>query len=486
MGFTALDWGVLILYLVATAALGAWLGRGQQNLRDYFLGGRNLPWGLVCLSIVATETSTLTFIGAPAIAYAGDLTFLQVAIGYILGRILVSLLLIPAYFRGEIETAYEVLLRLGRRVRNFSAALFQVNRALADGVRLYATALVLSVAIEISVLGTIAVIGIITVIYTLYGGLVSVVWNDAIQLVIYVGGALLAAWLLLGAIPGGWSEVASAAAAEHKFRMFNLSLDWAQPFTILGGLVGGAFLTFATHGTDQMMVQRYLACRRRRDSQKALITSGFLVLGQFFLFLTIGVLLFVFYRHFPLDEPLTQNDRIFPMFIVHHLPPGVTGLIIAAVFAAAMSTLSSSLNSLASSTVNDFYRPFVRPTAGDDHYLRASRVFTLLWGLALVGISLLAQQWGDVLTVGLTITSIVMGSILGIFLLNLTNRRLPEAMGLASMLAGLLVVLIIHVTSIAVAWTWYVLIGTAVTVAVGWLGSEKDRKRRPRRFSGST
>ncbi len=471
MGFTALDYGVLFAYLAATAALGAWLGRGQKNLRDYFLGGRNLPWWAVCLSIVATETSTLTFIGAPAIAYTGDLTFLQVAIGYVFGRLLVSLLLIPPYFRGAIETAYEVLLRLGRRVHNFSALLFQVNRALADGVRLFATALVLSVATGISDLGTIAIIGAITVVYTLYGGLVAVVWNDAVQLVIYVGGALVAAWLILEGVPGGWPEVVSLAAAEQKLRVLNFSWDWSQPYTLAGGVVGGAFLTFATHGTDQMMVQRYLACRTQRDGQLALVVSGFLVVGQFLLFLMIGVLLYAFYQLHPPAEPLAQADRVFPMFIVDHVPPGLTGLIIAAIFAAAMSTLSSSLNSLASSTVNDFYRPYLKPEASDAHYLWASRLFTLAWGLVLAGISLLARNWGGVLEVGLTITSIVMGSILGIFLLNLTPRRLPEAVGLASMLAGLVTVLAIHLSGLGVAWTWYVLIGTAVTFAVGMLGS---------------
>ncbi len=471
MGFTALDYGVLFAYLAATAAFGAWLGRGQRNLRDYFLGGRNLPWWAVCLSIVATETSTLTFIGAPAIAYSGDLTFLQVALGYILGRVLVSALLIPPYFRGEIDTAYQVLQRLGGRVRNFSAMLFQVNRALADGVRLFATALVLSVATQISDLGTIAIIGVITVVYTLYGGLVAVVWNDAVQLVIYVAGALLAAWLILDAIPGGWAEVSALAAADQKFRVVNFSLDWAQPYTFLAGLVGGAFLTFSTHGTDQMMVQRYLACRSRRDSQLALIASGFLVLAQFLLFLGIGVLLYAFYHHFPLEEPLEQADRIFPMFIVHHIPAGITGLIIAAIFAAAMSTLSSSLNSLASSSVNDFYRPYLKPGASEEHYLWASRFFTLLWGVALAGVSLLARSWGEVLPVGLTITSVVMGSILGIFLLNLTPWPLPENGGLLAMLAGLLSVLAIHLTGAPVAWTWYVLIGTAVTFATGFLAS---------------
>ncbi len=467
MGFTALDYGVLIAYLAATALFGMLLGRGQKDIGDYFLGGRRMPWWAICFSIVATETSTLTFIGAPAIAYTGNMAFLQLAIGYILGKILVSLFLIPAYFKGEIQTAYELLhFRFGPKIQSFSAFLFQVTRALADGVRLFATGLVLAVVTQISDIWTIVIIAVITILYTLYGGMRAVVWNDVAQLMIYIGGAFLAFYAILDKLPGGWQDVTARAAPLNKFNIFELGFDLSSTYTLWAGLIGGAFLTFATHGTDQMMVQRYLACGSRRGSQLALIFSGIIVLLQFLLFLVIGVMLYAFYQEFPLGRELDQADRIFPIFIVEQLAPGISGLVIAAIFAAAMSTLSSSLNSLASSSVNDFYKRYFRKAAPDLHYLRASRIFTLSWGVVLAGIAALARNWGSVLEVGLTITSVTMGSVLGIFLLGVWSPRTRQAAGLAAMFAGLIAMLALIQTP-AVAWTWYVLTGTAVTFLVG-------------------
>ncbi len=483
MRFTPLDFSVLVGYLLATAAFGAWVGRGQKSLNDYFLGNRDLPWWAICFSIVATETSTLTFIGAPALAYQGNLTFLQVAMGYMVGRLLVSVFLIPAYFRGQIQSAYEVLqFRFGGRVRDFSALLFQGNRAVADGVRLYATALVLGVVTHWSDTSTVLIIGLITVAYTIYGGMRAVVWNDVVQWFLYVGGALLAGWMILERLPGGWTELAAAAAPGHKFQVFDFSFARHQPYTFafLAATVGGAFLTFATHGTDQMMVQRYLACRNKRSSQVALIASGAVVLVQFLLFLLIGVGLYAFYQHFPTDTPLEPPDRIFPIFIVEEMPAGISGLIVAAIFAAAMSTLSSSVNSLASSSMNDFYKPYLRPQADESHYLAVSRLLTLLWGVVLVGVSMLARNWGDVLQASLTITSVTMGSVLGIFLLGHWTRRAGQTAGLIGMVAGLACTLSIHFLG-DLAWTWYVPIGTVVTLAVGAAAARFEREAQPRR-----
>ncbi|MCH8320806.1 MAG: hypothetical protein IH790_07615, partial [Acidobacteria bacterium] len=333
MEFTALDYAVLSFYLIASAGLGTLIGRGQKNINDYFLAGKRVPWWAISFSIVATETSTLTFIGAPAIAYTGNLTFLQVIVGYFLGRLLVSFFLLPSYFKGEIQTAYEVLnLRFGRQVQNFSAFLFQASRSLADGVRLFATGLVLSVVTDISDQWSVVMIGVVTIIYTLYGGMRAVIWNDVIQLCIYITGATLAFFIILDRIPGGWSEVVSLAAPLNKFQFLDFTLSFSVAYTFWAGLLGGSFITFATHGTDQMMVQRYLACGNKKGSQLALILSGFLVFGQFLLFLIIGVMLYAFYQHFPLDQELEQMDRIFPIFIVQQMPPGVSGLIIAAIF----------------------------------------------------------------------------------------------------------------------------------------------------------
>jgi len=466
MGFTTVDYLILTIYLIATAALGTLLGKGQKNVKDYFLGGRKMPWWAICFSIVATETSTLTFIGAPAIAYTGNLTFLQVTFGYLIGKLLVTFILIPGYFKGEIQTAYDVLnKRFGGRVQNFSALIFQVTRMLADGVRLFATALVLSVVTDLSDIWTVIIIGAVTIVYTFYGGMTAVVWNDFIQLIIYVGGAVLAFFVILSRLPQGWASVVEVSEPLGKFQFLNFDWVFSDPYTLLGGLIGGAFLTFATHGTDQMMVQRYLACGDRLKSQMALIVSGVVVILQFLLFLLIGLLLYTYYQHNPLGQDLDQINRIFPIFIVEEMPPGISGLIIAAIFAAAMSTLSSSLNSLSSSSLNDFYRKRFVTGASEGHYLRVSRIMTLCWGVVLILVSILARTWGEVMEAGLTITSFTMGSLLGIFLVGQTRLRISQTSALAGMLAGLVVMGFVSQCS-DLAWTWYVLVGTSATIVV--------------------
>jgi SSS family solute:Na+ symporter len=486
MGFTGLDYFVLVAFLLGNLLLGTWLGRGQRTINDYFLASKRVPMWAICLSIVATETSTLTFIGAPGIAFAGNMTFLQVAFGYILGKVLVSALLMPAYFRGEIQTAYQLLhVRFGRLVRSLSSLLFMTTRGLSDGVRLFSTGLVLAIVTQLSDWNTMIIIGLITVIYTFYGGMRAVIWTDVIQLFIYVTGAVVAFFLLLDEIPGGWSGAAAAAAPLGKLTFLDFSFGLTKAYTFWAGLIGGAFLTFATHGTDQMMVQRYLASGNKRDSQVALLLSGVIVFFQFALFLALGVLLFAFYKTAPnagslpdADSvfPLSHTDSVFPLFIVNHMPPGLSGLVVAAVFAAAMSTLSSCLNSLSSASTNDFYRVYVRTDADDRHYLRVSRWFTLAWGAVLVAVSMLAKNWGSVLEAGLKIQSITMGAILGIFLLGLASRRAGQASAVIGMTAGLAAMLIIHFLGLF-AWTWYTLVGTTVTLLVGTAVSLGERPR---------
>ena len=469
MGFSGLDYIVLTLYLAATAVYGILLGRGQRTVRDYFLGDRRMSWWAISLSIVATETSTLTFIGAPAVAFSGNMTFILLVFGYLLGKLLVTLILIPGYFRHDVQTAYELLnFRFGPRTRHCSAFIFLMTRVLADGVRLYATALVLSVVLDISEAWTVLIIALITIVYTLYGGIRAVVWNDVAQLIIYLGGAILAFSLIWRLIPGGWDQVALVAQAHGKFVFLDFSLDPSAPYTVLAGLIGGACLTFATHGTDQMMVQRYLACGDRFKSQVALMTSGVVVLAQFLLFLLIGVELFAYYQIFPMGRELGHPNEVFPIFIVDRMPSGVSGLIIAAIFAAAMSTLSSSLNSLASSSVNDFYRGIVRDRP-EQHYLKTARIMTLAWGGVLATVSMLAGSWGELMQAGLAITSFTMGSILGVFLLGL-SPKIDQRSALVGMTAGLVTISAVAFAS-AVAWPWYVLIGTAATWVVGSLTS---------------
>src|SRR5437588_7260754 len=485
MGFSAVDYVVLLLYLVGITVFGMMFRRTQRTVKDYFIGAKNTHCLVIRLSTVATAPSTLTLIGVPAIAYStfarpeqgGNFTYLQVVFGYIIARVIISLLFIPAYFQGDLLTAYELLKkRFGAKTKNFAASLFLVMRALAEGVRVFAASLVLSAVLGTSLpdwpslwLWSIIIVGVLTLIYTFEGGIAAVIWTDLIQLVIYVGGSLLAAYELLHLVPGGWPAVAANAAATNKFQVFSFSWDFTVPFTFWAGFLGGTFLTMASHGTDQLLVQRLLTCRNKRDSQKALVFSGIVVFAQFALFLFIGVLLSAYYRAFPLTNKLTSNDEIFPTFIVQRLPHGIAGLVIAAIFAAAMSNLSGSLNSLSSSTVLDFYKPLLRPQASDHDLLKLSRWLTAAWGIVLIAIAVLASSWGSVFTTGLTIASLVYGPMLGAFLLGVLTRRANQVGVMTGMALSLAFMLFIKIQfSAAVAWTWYVLIGTIVCFSIGY------------------
>src|SRR5262244_1708043 len=483
MGFSAIDYVVLLAYLAGITAFGVMFRRSQRTVKDYFVGAKNTHWVIISLSIVATETSTITLIGVPAIAYAnypkpeqgGNFTYLQVVLGYIVARMIISLIFIPAYFRGDLLTAYELLKRrFGTKTKNFAASLFLGMRALGEGISVFSASLVLAAVIGASLpnlpylwLWSIIIVGLLTLIYTFEGGIAAVIWTDLIQLVIYVGGSLLAAYEILHLVPGGWPTIATTAGAAGKFRFTSFKWDFTVPFTFWAGLLGGTFLTMASHGTDQLLVQRLLTCRNQRDSQKAIILSGFVVLFQFALFLMIGAMLFVYYQTAAAKPALESNDQVFPFFIVRQLPHGISGLVIAAIFAAAMSNLSGSLNSLSSSTVIDFYKPLVNPRASDDHLLRLSRWFTVGWGLILIVIAIIARGWGSVFTTGLTIASLVYGPLLGAFLLGVLTKRANQRGVMAGMAISLALMLLINFTT-SIAWTWYVLTGTAICLAVGY------------------
>jgi len=461
-----INWGVVLAYFAFTVWLGGRLGRGQRNLEDYFLAGRSTPWLAASLSIVGTETSTLTFVGVPAIAFAGNLGFLQVAAGYVLGRLLVAWWLVPAYFEGRINTAYELLeIRFGDQVRRASSGIFLVSRVLADGVRLFATALVLQALLPMPLSVAIVVVTAVTLYYTMRGGLKAVIWNDAVQLVVYVTGAVLAGWILMRLLPGGLAPALSDLRATGKLDVLDFGWNWSNAYTFWAGLLGGAVLTMATHGTDQMFVQRLLACRSARDAQKAVIASGFIVFAQMALFLMIGSLLFSYYTTFPPDLPFETPDQVFPRFIATQLPPGLGGLVIAAVFAAAMSTLSSSMSSLASASTFDFGR---RLRATESTTLRASRILTAVWAVALAVVAMMARSWGLVLETGLTITSITFGPVLGVFLLAVAGRRLEQSAVLTAMGVGLAAAASAHLFT-PLAWTWLTPLGAAVTLLLGWV-----------------
>jgi len=473
MPIRAVDLAVLVVYLGGITLFGVRFRRGQSNVRDYFLGGRTAPWWALAASVVATETSTLTIIGTPAIAFAGTMVFLQLAIGYIAGRILISVLFLPAYFRGEFYTAYALIeKRFGAQARRVAAVTFLGTRALAEGVRLNAIGKIVSVAFGTGSAFSITAITGLTLLYTFEGGMKAVIWTDLVQLVLYLAGSATAFWILLGKIPGGWSEVARLSAASGgKLTVFDFSFSLTQAYTFWAGVVGGTFLTLASHGTDQTIVQRLLAARNLRDSQRAIIASGLLVFVQFALFLVVGVMLFVYAQHAPLAIPQGDRDRIFPAFVVHQMPAGVAGLVLAAMFAVAMSNTSGSLNSLASSSIMDFSALRGRAEGNPAGLLGLSRRITLVWGVLLGALALV--NWGPVLVAGLTIASITYGSLLGLFLLGLLNPRATSRGAIVGMIAGLVVMLLVWGYT-PLAWTWYVLAGTVPTFLVGSLASLLD------------
>jgi solute:Na+ symporter, SSS family len=484
----ALDLIIIFSYLIGIVLFGTWFGRKQKTTSDYFLGNRTVPWWAVAFSIVATETSTITFISVPGIAFSrgGNFEFLQLVFGYLLGRVVISLLFIPSYFRGQLLTVYQLLdRRFGGKIKVLAASLFVIMRNIADGIRLLLTALVLAAVYtafqpnanaETIIVASIVLIGAAMIVFTYFGGMEAVIWVEVIQLGIYIAGAIAAAVILIGAIDGGLGTASAVASQYGKFSLFDFSFSATKTFTFWSGLIGGCFLTMSTHGTDQYLVQRYLCTDRPRKAIIALMTSGAIVLAQFIGFLFIGALLFAFYQPFTdagyltatsTAFPFTGTDRVFPDFITKFMPSGLAGLVVAAIFAAAMS---SSLNSIAATAVNDLYKP-LRPKRPDKHYLKVSHLLTLMWGVVQIGVALAVRNTsGSALSNALSIASLINGPILGVFLVGTFLRRVSQPPALIGMLASIAVMVYVFFQT-RIAWTWYVFLGSLVTVVVAWLAS---------------
>ncbi|MDQ1729424.1 MAG: solute:Na+ symporter, family [Pyrinomonadaceae bacterium] len=512
----ALDLVIIFGYLIGITLFGVWFSRKQETTRDYFLGDRTVPWWAIAASIVATETSTITFISVPGIAFArnGNFQFIQLVFGYLLGRIVISLLFIPSYFRGELMTVYQLLeRRFGNRIKMLAASLFVVMRNIADGIRLLLTAFVLAAVYtafqpqanpETIVIASVVLLGVVMIIFTYYGGMEAVIWVEVVQLGIYLAGAAMAGLVLVMHVRGGWGQVISLGEQYHKFNFidfgirptayaftapftsrtfnFTLPIDFTKTYTLWAGLLGGCFLTMSTHGTDQYLVQRYLCTDKPRRAALALLTSGVVVFAQFLGFLFIGVLLFAFYA--PYTDPayntlaggiatlpvagvyqVVGGDRVFPDFITRFMPSGLSGLVVAAIFAAA---LSSSLNSIASTAVNDLYKPF-RPKRDDRHYLRVGHWLTLVWGIIQIVVALVVmRQNRSALDQALSVASLINGPVLGVFLVGTFLRRVSEPPALIGMVTSMVVMLYIRFWT-PIAWTWYVLIGSLITLLVAWL-----------------
>jgi len=477
VGFSPIDYAIVIVYLLGVTGAGIVISGRQRSSRDYFLGGKQLPWWMVGFSIVAGETSTLTFISVPGLAYAGNMHFLQLVLGYVVGRILVSLIFIPAYYRGDLETAYDFLgRRFGIPLRQWTSTVFIVTRVLASGVRLFATAIPVHMITGLEYSQSILLIGLFTLLYTYVGGLKAVVSMDVVQLFIYLSGAVAAVGLILARLPGGWESVITmATAGANKFQLFNP--EWggsvygffSSPYTIIGGILGGTFLTMASHGTDQLLVQRLLGCRNQQESQKALILDAFFIFAQFAFFLFVGLCLYAFYGGVSFQSlGLHSSDEVFPKFIVENLPPGVAGLVIAGILASAMGTLSSSISSLASSTYLDLFKQTSRGKAlSRNKEVLWSRILTLFWGVVLIGGAMLfTDTRNPVVELGLKIASFTYGGLLGTFFLGLLFRKTNQADAFAGFIAGILAMSAV-ISFTTIAYTWHTFIGCLVTIAVG-------------------
>jgi solute:Na+ symporter, SSS family len=486
VGLNAWDFLVIVAYLAAVTLFGLRFRRKQTTLQGYFLADREISWWAISLSIVAAETSTLTIISVPGLAYEQDFRFMQLVFGYIVGRVIVAVVLIPYYFRGEQITAYQLIdRRFGRRLRALTAGLFLMTRTAAEGVRVFAVAIVVRIALGGFLSGmtdvgrdisAIAIVTLLTLVYTLEGGLAAVIWTDVVQLAVYLAGALTAVLVLCHLVPGGWTAITTVAAHAGKFRVLDSSFNFYSNYTFWSGVIGGAFLTTASHGTDQLIVQRLLAARNERQAKLAIVSSGIAVFFQFALFLLIGAMLFSYFTLAPVAQRFTRTDIIFPTFVATRMPHVVSGFLIAAILAAAMSNLSAALNSLSSTAVVDFYVHFA-PQSTEQHRVLISRLATIAWALLLFGLALLARHGGKVLEMGLSIASVAYGSLLGVFLLGVLPIRASERGAIAGMAIGLaLNVWLWQFTR--VAFTWYVVFGSIATLLVGFITSRLMPDRR--------
>ncbi len=464
------DFIIISLYLIVIALVGYFSGGKQKSTKDYFLGSDKVPWWAVTFSIVAAETSTLTFISIPGLAYLTNLNFLQLAFGYIIGRIIVAIVLLPQYFKGELSTAYAFLgERFGTETRSFASVVFLFTRLLADGVRLFATAIPLKILLGIDYPVAIIIIAVITLLYTITGGVKGVIWVDVVQMSVYIGGAIISLWFLVDVfIPGGFGKIFSSEFA-HKFNLLNLEFIqnpetiFSEPYSMIGGLIGGTFLSMASHGTDQLIVQRLLVTKNLKAARKAVIASGVAVFLQFTLFLFIGIALYVYYGQIEI-----RSDELFPKFIIENLPVGVTGIIIAGLFATAMSTLAGSISSLSSSVVFDLLPKFFSGI-DEKRNLFSSRLMTILWSLLLICAAIFFMNTSQsVVELALSIASFTYGGLLGTFLLGILNKKADQKFAIISFIIGI-VGMMIFISLNLVAWTWYTFVGVIITLLTGYL-----------------
>ena len=496
------DWIVIIGYLGAMIALGVWFGRDQHSTRDYFLGGRDIPWWGIGASIVATETSALTIIGVPAIAFGagGNLGFIQMIIGYVIARVILAVVLVPHYMKGEIFSPYQLLEQhLGRGARRLAGTLFLFLEPLSAGVRVYVACIPIRLMLgeEICslgglvdpILGAILLFVVLSLAYTYVGGMKAVVWTDAVQMVLFVGGGLYALIYIPSLIDGGWSAAMDQAAKAGKLEWLNLDFSLAPPFNLWMGIIGGTVMVLSSHGADQLIVQRVLACRDVAEGRKALIFSAVVIFPLFLCFLLVGVMLWVFYQHHPFQIPLPEgspgiksNDFVFPIFIVTEMPPVMKGFLIVAILSAAMSSISSAISALASVSTMDFLKPLL-PQRDEAWFLRFSKHSTIFWSVALIFVAWLTREVTFVLNAAFSLRGLTSGALLGGLILALFGRGVGLRAAITGMVSSVVVMNLIYWPANLAAtkdwwqqtfggqvfWPWFTLIGTVVTLSVAWI-----------------
>lgn len=499
--FNAADWLVIVLYLLGMVLLGVWFGKDQKNTRDYFLGSKNVPWWGVGFSIVATETSALTIISVPAMAYGGNISFIQIIFGYVIARILLSIVMVPLYFKGEIYSPYQLLEgAFGQSARKFAGALFLVSETLGAGVRVYVASIplnlmlgekILSFGTGEPILGAIFIFVIVSLIYTYIGGVKAVIWTDAVQFFLFLGGGLFTLFYLPTLINGGFAGAIEKAHTGWKLEWFNGEFSLAMPFNIWMGVIGATFVVMSSHGAEQLIVQRVLACGTVKDGRKALILSAVVIFPMFLMFLLIGAFLWVYYQGHARPMPhITANDYIYPIFMMTAVPHVLKGFLIVAILAAAMSSVSSTLNALASVSTMDFVKAMTRGARSEEYYLRFSKLSTVFWAGALILVAYLSREVEYVLNAAFALRGLTSGALLGALFLVLFwrhGRAVPVLVGMAgSFIVMIFVSQIEWVVSRApelqttkIAWPWYTLIGTVTCVALAWITRALMGKTQP-------
>lgn len=483
--FTTLDYGIVIVYILAVALVGAMFGKNQKSTKDYFLGGRSIPWWAIGLSVMATQASAITFIGAPGWGYEGGLERIIMYLNVPLAIAFLIATIVPFFYRTEVYTAYEFLeKRFDVKTRTFAAFLFLVARGLATGVVLYAPALVLSVVTGWHIAVTIILMAVLAVAYTVSGGISAVIWTDVIQMFVLWLGAIISMVVIFTKVPGGWDQIVTTASGAGLLEPLNFSMDLSVEYSVWAGIIGGFFLHVAYFGTDQSQIQRVLTSKSIKESKLSLLLTGVLIVPQMLMFLFIGIMLYVFYQ-FNGNPNVSDLNELFPKFVVNELPAGISGLIIAGVFAAAMSSLDSGLNSLSAVTIRDFYAKFFKKEASEMHYLKASRWATLLWGVYATIFAFFVANLGPVIEAINKIGSYFNGALLGVFLLALFTRRTNGTGAFSGLIAGMVSVWFVT-QFFTISFLYNNIVGTVVAFGVGYLVSLLGAKPDDNKLKGMT